>query len=131
MDKWMGTLDIQSRNAERKWVQCVKNVLPDCKESIPEGWYNPGQDSKESGFIIYMRTIDGATGKWHMLSEGEDVEAESANNDNNVPEFLVADRNVGRERRRGCCCSKGVTVRLPLDPGDDQNRRKSPCLPKE
>eukprot|EP00918_Siedleckia_nematoides_P037115 GHVU01080507.1.p1 GENE.GHVU01080507.1~~GHVU01080507.1.p1 ORF type:complete len:156 (-),score=10.29 GHVU01080507.1:138-605(-) len=112
------------------WVDAVQFVLDQHHNSHPDGilkdWYKPGQALDGADFILYMRTDDGIQQKWSKLSKRMPATDYSYRR-----QFLLTGSKVSRQQRRGCCCSKTVTVRLSLDPGDDQNRKRSPCPTKE
>eukprot|EP00918_Siedleckia_nematoides_P078787 GHVU01172452.1.p1 GENE.GHVU01172452.1~~GHVU01172452.1.p1 ORF type:complete len:110 (-),score=17.28 GHVU01172452.1:459-788(-) len=76
------------------WVAPVKRALEYHTKSqrpILKELYKPGQDSKESSFIIYMRTTSGKDGpKWY--SSDKDAGKQPLKDELiNAPEFIVAD----------------------------------------
>eukprot|EP00918_Siedleckia_nematoides_P037112 GHVU01080503.1.p2 GENE.GHVU01080503.1~~GHVU01080503.1.p2 ORF type:complete len:109 (-),score=6.02 GHVU01080503.1:138-464(-) len=91
--------------------------------------FEAGQDLKGSDLTLYMRTTLGED-RNHWYNSRKDLNPQEVELIK-APEFLLASSEVSLQQRRRCCCSKRVTVRLPLDPGDDQNRKRSPCPTKE
>eukprot|EP00918_Siedleckia_nematoides_P037098 GHVU01080479.1.p1 GENE.GHVU01080479.1~~GHVU01080479.1.p1 ORF type:complete len:136 (-),score=13.85 GHVU01080479.1:79-486(-) len=87
--------------------------------------FEAGQDLKGSDLTLYMRTTLGED-RNHWYNSRKDLNPQEVELIK-APEFLLASSEVSLQQRRRCCCSKRVTVRLPLDPGDDQNRKRQPC----
>eukprot|EP00918_Siedleckia_nematoides_P002374 GHVU01005447.1.p1 GENE.GHVU01005447.1~~GHVU01005447.1.p1 ORF type:complete len:147 (-),score=5.96 GHVU01005447.1:11-451(-) len=99
------------------WVKTVKGIVDEYKS-------NNGsilKDLQDSDLTFYMRTTYLGGHLWYS-SHGVALALLRKKVPIQAPEFIVTGSEVGRKQRRGCCCSKGVTVRLPLDPGDDHSR---------
>eukprot|EP00918_Siedleckia_nematoides_P006574 GHVU01014347.1.p1 GENE.GHVU01014347.1~~GHVU01014347.1.p1 ORF type:complete len:145 (-),score=4.69 GHVU01014347.1:2-436(-) len=122
-------MDDKREKNDSTWSTKIKQVVDKCPESDEVtlmsifGKKPKLTTFKESGFDVYLYD----TSRWYLLkSPSAQVEYEPVTH-KHPSAFFVTSSKVGRQQRWGCCCSKGVTVRLPLDPGDDRNRRRTPC----
>eukprot|EP00918_Siedleckia_nematoides_P001330 GHVU01003158.1.p1 GENE.GHVU01003158.1~~GHVU01003158.1.p1 ORF type:complete len:169 (+),score=0.87 GHVU01003158.1:141-647(+) len=103
---------------ESEWVKTVQDLVEKEDSNI---------SFAEEKLTVYMRTPWKLGGhRWYSSRRAPLIRPRKENL-TKAPEFLIASSKVGRQQRRGCCYSKGVTVRLPLHPGDDRHRRRSPC----